>query len=628
MYTGIIQAFKFVLVKIYLVVYLVVALPMVYYGITYIAVIKNNMTLILSLFGLVMFLSVVLSFFMQKATLKKIRAFLKGNKLVLIEDFESSSMKRAAYILPLRLSEVMVFGWVVLLNIFVYIPAYFFLQASIGEFIVCNMLSLSAGLMSIPITWFITEKASSSFLDLQQIIALPEPKTRLRIPLNAKLLIICLIIIGTLILNNMSALFLSVIYNLNLQDTIKNTALISGFGVINAIIISLLFSRSVKKPIIKLRTGAESLKQGKISTVIPRYSNDEIGDSSGAFNSFVEKLSRIVRDIKTSVDSTNTIVNSLSIALRETDGSVNDINRFSEDVQQSITKQSAIIHDVSTTIQQIYKGVEQQDTNISDQSQSVAESSSAIEELIANIQSIALSLNRSSKEFEKLQSVIKTGHETIDDLKNHVTVLSAQSDSVFDANTIIQNIAAQTNLLAMNAAIEAAHAGDKGRGFAVVADEIRKLAEVSNQQSLVISQSLHVLKKTIDEAVDIAGKTGLSFESIILSVNTVTSVESEIKNAIDEQSSGSTQILHTLSTMNGITRNVQQGSAKMMEESSKILSAVSGLLTMTEEVNRAATGVVEKSQTVKRYTEESLNLLLKNTQNMQTIDDQVGFFDV
>jgi len=209
-----------------------------------------------------------------------------------------------------------------------------------------------------------------------------------------------------------------------------------------------------------------------------------------------------------------------------------------------------------------------------------------------------------------------------------VTVLSTQSDSVFEANSIIQNIAAQTNLLAMNAAIEAAHAGDKGRGFAVVADEIRKLAEVSNQQSRVISESLQVLKKTIDQAVSIAGKTGSSFDSIISSVKTVTILESEIKHAIEEQSSGSTQILRALTAMNDITRDVQSGSAEMLAGNSRILSGVSGLLDMTEQVNSAASGVVDKARTVKNHTEESMKLLSRNAENMKTIDDQVGFFDV
>ncbi len=628
MHTGVIRAFKLSILKMYSVVYLVLALPMAYYSINYISLVKDHMSVTLPLFALVMAMSVAGACFVQSRTLKRISLFLKGDNQILIADFETSLMKKDAYALPARLSAVMLFGWVVLLNLFVFIPSFMFLEASAADFIVCNMLSLSSGLMSLPITWLVAERAAASFLELPQIMALPEPKKTLRIPLTTKLLIVCLIIIGTLILNNMGALFLSVICGLTLQETIANTGLISGLGVVNTIIISLLFSRSVKMPVLQLRTGAESLKKGRLSTVIPRYANDELGDSSSAFNSVVEKLSRIVRDIKSSVESTKTLVASLSSAMKESDESADEINRYSVGVRESVAKQSAIIREVTATIHQISSTVEQQDDKIADQSRSVGESSSAIEELIANIQSIALSLERSSNEFDKLQSVIKTGHETVGDLKTHVTVLSTQSDSVFEANSIIQNIAAQTNLLAMNAAIEAAHAGDKGRGFAVVADEIRKLAEVSNQQSRVISESLQVLKKTIDQAVSIAGKTGSSFDSIISSVKTVTILESEIKHAIEEQSSGSTQILRALTAMNDITRDVQSGSAEMLAGNSRILSGVSGLLDMTEQVNSAASGVVDKARTVKNHTEESMKLLSRNAENMKTIDDQVGFFDV
>ena len=147
MHTGVIRHFGDF--KKYSVVYLVLALPMAYYSINYISLVKDHMSVTLPLFALVMAMSVAGACFVQSRTLKRISLFLKGDNQILIADFETSLMKKDAYALPARLSAVMLFGWVVLLNLFVFIPSFMFLEASAADFIVCNMLSLSSGLMSL-----------------------------------------------------------------------------------------------------------------------------------------------------------------------------------------------------------------------------------------------------------------------------------------------------------------------------------------------------------------------------------------------------------------------------------------------------------------------------------------------
>ena len=442
------------------------------------------------------------------------------------------------------------------------------------------------------------------------------------------MLAVCLIIISTLILNNMAALMISINYDLSLRETMLNMGIISFLGVIDTLVISFIFARSMKKSAETLRAGAEALKAGSLLVRIPCLANDELGDSSKAFNEVLTKLSAIVRGIQRSVEATVSHVSDLGQAMEATDISANDIDLHSAAVQESITSQSAIVNEVSATIQQIARTIENQDKKVNDQTRSVSESSSAIEEMIANIRSIAQTLERSSREFENLQTAIQSGNGTVEELKSNVTTLSKQSDSVFEANSIIKNIAAQTNLLAMNAAIEAAHAGDSGRGFAVVADEIRKLAEVSNQQSKVISESLKVLKQSIDRAVSMTGATGSSFETIIRSVDTVNTLEQEIKHAIEEQSSGSTQILHALNAMNDITADVHNGSAEMLTGSRMIIEEVAKLLDITTQVNGTTTEVADKAHTVSTHTRNAVELLEQTTHKMRQIDEQMGFFTV
>ena len=622
---GVIKAYRINILKVYALVYSLVALPMAYYGFNYIELIYKHMTVTLPLLGSVMVLSVIGAIVVQAKTNKRIKLFLSGNEAGISD---KPGLKRDASYYPIRLVGVMVFGWIILVNLMVLLPAYFLFRATLSDLITCNLLVLSCGLMSVPMTYFISEKTVSSFLSLDSVKVIPNPEGIVRITLTTKILSVCLIIIVTLILNTTAATILSFTCSLSSGATIANLAVISVLGVIDAIVISFLFARSLKLPIANLCAGTELVKSGDLSTAIPCLSNDELGDSSSYFNVFVEKLGSIIQDIKLSVKNTRENVGDLQQAMDDANLSVEDIHRFSANVQSSIINQATIVTEVTTTIQQIASTIGNQDKRINDQSRSLIESSSAIEEMIANIQSISGNLKNSAKEFESLQTAISAGNKNVDELKTNVLVLSKQSDSVYEANSIIKNIAAQTNLLAMNAAIEAAHAGESGRGFAVVADEIRKLAEVSNQQSKLISESLKVLKQTIEAAVRMTANTGTSFNAIISSVQTVNGLELEIKNAIDEQSSGGTQILRALSGMNEITAEVHDGSSEMMTGSNTILSKITSLIEITVQVKNDALNVVEKARTVQKNTGKSMLLLARNTENMKQIDDMVSFFVV
>lgn len=625
MFEKTIKGYNTNVLKVYCLVYSLVAIPMVYYGVNYIELIYTHMSVTLPLFAFVMVLSVVLSYITQLATNKRIRPFLNtGNSA----NFDKGAMKRSAYLYPLRLTGVMVFGWIVLVNAIVFLPMFFIYSPTLSDLVVCNLLILSSGLMSAPMTYFISERTAGTFLNLEEIKVVEVSGRVPRITLSSKIMTVCLIIIVTLILNTLAAVLLSGAYGLSQAATIVNLAIISVQGIISSVVISLLFARSIKTPIANMSECTGLVKAGDLTETIPRLSNDELGDTSDSYNAFLITLSEIVGEIKGTVRVTGENVKDLQSAMRDTDSSVGEINMIALDVQSTIQSQSAIIAEVTSTIRQIAGTIENQDKRINDQSASVVESSSAIEQMIANIKSIASNLKNSSREFDSLQNAISAGNWNVETLKKNVTLLSKQSDSVVGANAIIKNIAAQTNLLAMNAAIEAAHAGAAGRGFAVVADEIRKLAEISNQQSKLISESLKILKLTIEQAVTIASDTGVSFTEIIRSVQTVNNLEQEIKHAIDEQSSGSSQILQALTGINEITADVHSGSAQMLAGSNLIMSEVGTLVDITSRVEGAASNVVEKAKTVSGKASLSMKLLSLNADNMTKIGSLLGFFKI
>ena len=204
------------------------------------------------------------------------------------------------------------------------------------------------------------------------------------------------------------------------------------------------------------------------------------------------------------------------------------------------------------------------------QASAITESSAAVEEMIANIRSVNNTLSKNAQNVRDLLESSELGHSGINEVAVDIREISSESESLLEINQVMQNIASQTNLLSMNAAIEAAHAGQAGRGFAVVADEIRKLAENSNKQSKTISVVLKKIKDSIDKITRSTDNVLNKFKVIDSSVKTVAEQESGIFNAMTEQDAGSSQIMQAIAQLNEITYQVKADARQMVEAAAKL----------------------------------------------------------
>jgi methyl-accepting chemotaxis protein len=176
----------------------------------------------------------------------------------------------------------------------------------------------------------------------------------------------------------------------------------------------------------------------------------------------------------------------------------------------------------------------------------VAQSSSAIEEMLANIQSVTSTLVKNADNVTELIDASEIGRGGLQEVAADIQEIARESEGLLEINAVMENTASQTNLLLMNAAIEAAHAGEAGKGFAVVADEIRKLAESSGEQSKTISAVLKKIKDSIDKITASTDNVLNKFEAIESGVKTVADQEENIRNAMEEQGAGSKQILDAI----------------------------------------------------------------------------------
>ena len=221
--------------------------------------------------------------------------------------------------------------------------------------------------------------------------------------------------------------------------------------------------------------------------------------------------------------------------------------------------------------QNLHTMMEQLNGHITQQAAAVTESAAAIEEMIANVDAVANTLVKNAKHVKELEYSSETGHSGLNEVANNIKEVALESESLFEINSVMQNIASQTNLLSMNAAIEAAHAGESGKGFAVVADEIRKLAEDSSKQSKTISSVLKTIKGSIDKITKSIDVVLNKFDAIDSGVKIVAEQEFGVQNAMEEQREGSKQILQAIGQLNEITQMVKNDADDMVRKQNEAI---------------------------------------------------------
>jgi len=326
---------------------------------------------------------------------------------------------------------------------------------------------------------------------------------------------------------------------------------------------------------------------GDLTAHLAVFSKDEIGNLAAHFNRFTGGLSAMIGGIKAQVESLEGTGASLENEMSRTAAAEEEIRAIVESVRKQTKQQSQQVFSSSSSVEQLLGSLDRLQEMIEEQASGVAESSASIEQMIANIRSVTDNVEKTSQYIEYLVSAGKNGREKLDDVTAKVKEIAESSELLQEANELIASIASQTNLLAMNAAIEAAHAGEYGKGFAVVAEEIRNLAETTKGQSDQISASLKKIEATIAGVVESSKVTERAFAKMEESIKSVEQLESEVMQAMREQDSGSSEILDALSRINSTTEGVRSFGQEVTEAGGNIGSRLEALKEVTESVTGA-----------------------------------------
>jgi methyl-accepting chemotaxis protein len=368
--------------------------------------------------------------------------------------------------------------------------------------------------------------------------------------------------------------------------------------------------------------------EGDLTQTITLINFDEIGQLAHYFNGFITGLAHIVSEVSGFAQGLTVTGEELSTEMEQTEASVEKNREHVEKIRADIQVQASNVTDSTGSVEQISKSASTLEQMITDQSSSVTESSAAVEQMVANIGSITDNLQNVTATFSKLLDASGVGKERLAFVNSQIEEVAKQSESLDRANTLISSIAAQTNLLAMNAAIEAAHAGEAGRGFAVVADEIRSLAEDAAAQSKSIKAELKKTEEVVRTVVEAAGSAEHAFDEVRTLIDRTSALESEVMAAMEEQRSGSSEVLEALTVINDITSQVHDAAEEIAQGSGSVLEEMQGLLAMTESVRENIDAISDRTGEITTVVKRVGDLSQKNQENIAGVKAQIGRFKV
>ena len=314
---------------------------------------------------------------------------------------------------------------------------------------------------------------------------------------------------------------------------------------------------------------------------------DENGLLISNLNKFIgnlrEKLLTVESVTLQVMDSSETLFTELqntSAATEEMVASVEQINR-------TTTSRAEVVDQTSRNLLSMIESLEQVKKSVDTQATFVEQTSSAINEMAASINSVSEATGKANTLSVHLSEAASAGGTAVNNSITAVKNVENSSEEVNHLVTAITKIAGQTNMLAMNAAIEAAHAGDAGRGFAVVAEEVRNLAENSSMSAKMITEQIQSMVELVNTGVHMSENAGSALNNVLSDISQATELINGIALAMEEQNAGAREILNSISSLVEATQVIKKISQDEMDKNQEMRVSIDQVVQAFEEIRQA-----------------------------------------